>query len=454
MTRSGGLGQPADKTMHAAPVFADRIAASGLYMAAASITISASMQTAGLLIALLAALLTPACWRWTLRQPLLWLCLALAVFIVLRASSAASEFPDTAAAQHRAAIDWIRLLLFVPLAFWLIAPPERVTRLLVIAALGVVVGTAIAAVQYLQLPGHDSDRFGGMLRKPIVYAFYVSLVFIGTCIWLPEMSAWHRRYRGWKQILLAAALLSALALLAWGFVASRSRTPLLPLVFVLPPLLVVRYARHWKGIGFVRGMLGLVVLLLTAVSIVTSDAIGSRLQEVVTALDAVGTVGLKAAEHDNVTLRLLMWQFGIENWLQRPWLGWGPGSIEMLQRTLGTLPALKDEPWDHLHNAYVQILFCFGAVGALLFGTVFTVLCAALAGRVTREARQVRAPGTPVSDTLSLFLFGILASILVYSLTDFRHLNHDWRTFWLLTAAAATACATSQPPRVTHAVNG
>jgi O-antigen ligase len=115
-------------------------------------------------------------------------------------------------------------------------------------------------------------------------------------------------------------------------------------------------------------------------------------------------------------------------------LGWGPGSVEPIlaaSRAL-ELNLVGGKPWDHLHSAYVSTLFAFGIVGVLLFGILFAAL-------ILPIWRRYRGGGIQRNDAI-FFICGF-AMIAIYSTTDFRHLNHDWRMFWLLFAGMAYGCS-------------
>lgn len=73
-----------------------------------------------------------------------------------------------------------------------------------------------------------------------------------------------------------------------------------------------------------------------------------------------------------VNIRLQLYELGVEKWRERPWLGWGMRSTQVL---------IADADLDtggvshvHLHNAYLDAIVGIGLIGAGLLGVVFVLL--------------------------------------------------------------------------------
>jgi O-antigen ligase len=78
---------------------------------------------------------------------------------------------------------------------------------------------------------------------------------------------------------------------------------------------------------------------------------------------------------------------------------------------------------DHLHNTYLEVLVRFGLVGALLMvGTL---------GLLARGFWVAHREGRLPFD-YAWFLTGALGLMAVWSLSDFRLLHPDWRSYWIL----------------------
>ncbi|MEJ2426252.1 MAG: O-antigen ligase family protein [Candidatus Thiodiazotropha sp.] len=149
-------------------------------------------------------------------------------------------------------------------------------------------------------------------------------------------------------------------------------------------------------------------------------------------LGIVVSQGLEKAPLSSSTYRLHLWQFGLEKWLQRPFTGWGPGTTHALVEADNN-PGLRDErgvSFDHLHNAYLEVVFQLGLIGIVLIALV----CGLMIAKLMEAYRRKR-----VSLYFIAFLFGNFALISVYSLTDFRHLHWNWRFYWLIIAGITFA---------------
>lgn len=420
-----------------------RIGVAGLYLCALGTWLSTAMQGIGLALAVLSFVVDRRAWRWAFTSPVFWLCGGMGVYVFARAHFGALEFPPTAELQTEAARDWIKLLIFLPLAWLLWQAPARIPRVMALCALGLLAGTLMALDPDTIRAVMGGARFGGRLSKPIAFAFYVSVCLLGMALlaprWLSRPSG--NRWIGW---LLIAATGIVTVLLAWLFLASQSRGPLLAMAGVFPIALAVRYwpgrktapGTHRAGWAVAAGIAGVVLLF----GIYNADHLAQRIEAEMPSAGIVFDQGLDQAPRNSTTLRLQMWRFALEKWAERPWFGWGPGSIRHLleQEQNPALHFSPSEPWDHLHNAYVQALFSFGVTGAALIGMLLALLCAG----VMREYRQGRVP-----RDMAVFVLANFGLIAVYSLTDFRHLNHDWSSYWQLLAAIALALGTPAGPQ-------
>jgi O-antigen ligase len=411
------------------------IALFGIMLAAAGTTTSAAATSIGLPLAFLLFLSSGRGWHWARAMPLFWVSSAAIVYIAVRSYLAAKEIPVTAELQYEHAGDWVTLFLFVPVAWWLQRKRTHIYWVAFVFALGLAIGTLVA------LNAHtfhrilfSGARYGGMLDKPITYAFYLSVGLIGIIVWMPRWLSWcaHRGERAkWLGV---AALVAVASILFFGFLASKSRGPLFALLIVMPFAAAFRYGPavvRMRKRTRMAVYAGLVLCVLALVGVSAKIGLLQRGEAAVAHVEQVTEEGLDETALNNVTYRLRMWRFGIEQWRKRPVFGWGPGSIRWLQVHKGGLVRHRSgATWDHLHSAYVQTLVSFGLIGVLLVG-------ATLAGLVMMVVRRYRE-GRVESDD-AIFIVATMVLILLYSLTDFRHLNHDWRAFWVLFGAVGVA---------------
>lgn len=415
----------------------ERIGVAGLYLCALGTWLSTALQNLGLALVILTFAINRRAWRWAFSSPVFWLCGIAAAYVLTRGHYAAIEFPTTAELQLKASQDWVKLTLFIPIAWYLQRSPKHIPWVLVLCGLGLMARTLanldVGTVKAIL----NGMRYGGHLGKPIAYAFYMSVCLLGVTILAPRwLQLDSNRAVYWAKNIGTGILIAALF---WLFLAAQSRGPLLALASVLPIALAVRY---WPSrqttrvknnhIWHVVIGIGLAVLLL---GISGAHMLAKRIVDELPSAETALDDSLGKAPRDNTTLRLQMWSFGIEKWTERPWFGWGPGSTQHVLATKDN-PALRHdsgEPWDHLHSLYVQLLFSFGLVGAGLAGSIAVLLCLGIVQRY-RKGR--------LCQDETIFLLGNFGLIAIYSLTDFRHLNQDWSSYWLMLAAITLASGT------------
>ncbi len=416
---------------------ADRIALFGLGVLALGNPLGAFLHNLGLGLLILAFAAQPAAWRWVLDRRETWLAIVLALHVLLVTAWAAGQWPDTSDLQWKAAGAWLKLLLFLPVAWLLVGKPERI-RLSGFLFVGGVLLSGIAALgkaAYLGLP--VPGRFGGLLDKPISYAFYalVSLTVLGTHG--RELLGRARR-RGWPvSVATGLSLAGAATFLLWAVVASGSRGPIVALLSACVAYFVAwqRWMPAAQRFGAREAVYAAVALaLLLTFAHQETRLLAARFTEA-PQLSFLGAGPPLGPEANTVNMRYSMWQFAWQHIQERPLAGWGPGTLETIERSDGDPRLLIDgKPWDHLHNAYLQMLFNFGVVGSLLFAAIALSLLSGVwwacrAGSIDPH-----------------WLVGVSAgavALAVYSITDFRHLNFDWRGFWTLTAGAVLALGAS-----------
>lgn len=142
--------------------------------------------------------------------------------------------------------------------------------------------------------------------------------------------------------------------------------------------------------------------------------------------------GLDQAPLDSSTYRLHLWRFGITKWLERPLVGWGLGMTDPLVQAENAeeLKNFGRESFDHLHNAYLELLLQLGVIGYVLVLWQAVLMTVSL----IKAARE-----RGLSIHLFSFYMGNFVLNAVYSLTDFRHLHWNWRYYWLILAGVVLA---------------
>ncbi len=130
---------------------------------------------------------------------------------------------------------------------------------------------------------------------------------------------------------------------------------------------------------------------------------------------------------DSTGYRAHLYRFALEGILERPVWGAGPAVSKRFIQESGreTLksPNWKGEMqwWDHLHSTHLEILFHYGAVGALLWLWLY--------GSLFLGVQRAWKEGA-ISTSMWLFSLASLIYLFLWALFDFRSLHPDWRFFW------------------------
>lgn len=396
----------------------------------------------------------------------IWWLLALGV--TAAAARGAWLWPETADAQWQAALGWIKVLLFLPLAWWLRADPARAGRVLALALAGWWLGFALH-VDWVAWTRFEWLERTGFQFKILLSGLVASIVLLGLALLYPVGAArapLRRLALVVVWMLVAASALLALfaaqsrgawlafllvfpAAVAWRWLPPRAAPPvallvrrvLLALVIALPlaGLAVWSLQVRWAQSPPVMPSTPEIVAAPTPESapepmpaesvpesVSASPADAPALPEVTEAIDR----HLLPSGDISLHLRAAVQRYGLEKWAERRWLGWGPGATDWLIEQGRRDGDLRDAPesgvagWlAHFHNTALEILVQFGVVGAALFA-------AALGLTLVRLARAGRHAGA--ARGLYLFAFGALVMYGVMSLTNFSLSHRDSRSLLIL----------------------
>jgi hypothetical protein len=307
----------------------ERIAVFGLYLLAFGVWLGPALSSVGAGLVILMFTVRARAWRWAIADRIFWICATGIIYIMVRSWMAASEMPEAAEMQWKHGLAWIQLLMFIPVAWIIALVPARLRTAAVLAAGGMLVGTVMAFEATTLSEISSVGRFGGYLDRPVVYAFYVSIVLLGITVWGGAIFSAEGPAPAWVRRTAAGLMWATVILLVWAFFASKSRGPLLALLLVLPIALVWRYGAAATKMGGHRRPIILGLFLATI--LVAGLSAGPVLERVRTdggAAWAALKEGLDEVPLTASTLRLHMWRYAIRRWSERPMLGWGPGSVE------------------------------------------------------------------------------------------------------------------------------
>jgi O-antigen ligase len=412
-----------------------------LFLFAFSAFLSTTALSIGLGLILGASILNRSLWPRLRRDPLLIVCIVSTVYLILRTLWAIWEFPDSRQLQEDQAWDWFRLWLFLCVGWWINGDTKRIRWVLVLALVGLLTGMVY---HWSSHPGLlRSGKRTGFHLPIIAFGLYSSTAILGLLTMAPRI--WGKRQNLLYYLRLGLWLV-ALVLLGQGLIMTGSRGAWIAAILVIPPMVLLRYHAAWKRRALSRwrsiGLVSVTMALFALLIVGNLPQIQKRLIYERQTFEATWDRNFDQVPTHGFGVRVQAFRYGLSKWLERPIFGWGPGSTQYLISHSGE--QILQQPlsgggyvWlDHLHNTYLEVLFRFGLVGALL---ILTVL-----GLLLRGLWIAHLEGRVPTDYM-LFLTGTLPLMAVWSLSDFRLLHPDWRSYWILIAGMAHAFRPSLP---------
>jgi len=414
----------------------ERFAFIGVVLLATSAFLSTAGASLGLALVSLAFVADFDRWRVLLSSPVTLATAAVGAFVILHTLGMVIARTDWSSSLGEGAADWLKLLWFIPFGFCLGGSVRRTLMALGLALAGLLLGMfwRLDWTSLLADPARFFSTRAGFGFPAVAFALYSGTALIGLITLGGRLvgSRGVSRYRPPSVRFLGWLL--ALAVLLQGFIQSQTLAAWLAMAVVLPVILIAQY-RQWRtpGMGWslrrrvaIGGACVLVALLLAANSALLSHRAGIDADR--TREPPSGAVTDAARSSFDQRWHLLL--FGLEQWRERPWLGWGADVTDELIAS-GDRPQLRLESGQllrHLHNTYLEVLVQFGVLGFTLFALPMLALLEGL----RRASKERRIPAD-----LSLFFGGALLFTLLWCLIDYRVVHHDWRVYWVLLIGSA-----------------
>jgi O-antigen ligase len=316
------------------------------------------------------------------------------------------------------------------LIFWLtwlaIRPPNRAE---VVLNIFVYVAVALGFVAILQasgvLPARMDSRVSATMGNPNLFAAYLVMI-------LPIVAS---MFLTRKRVISAIASATVYAFLFLSMIFTGTRSAIIGLAATL--VCVTCYslisAKHDKSRSpIVRITIILLISVLISVSTmrisvspfrrfaVLFDQIESASQNESFADEKIQTdAPEKKSDSVNVyaTPRLAIWTATIEMIKQRPIIGWGAGSFQLVFPSYRS-PDFKrhhlTNNTDHAHNEYLEISATIGVVGVL-------IACIAMVYFVLPVGKKLRRGSKPDDTRLRTMMIGCVAGIfgaLIHAVTS------------------------------------
>lgn len=375
-------------------------------------------------------------WRVLGQDPIIKVCLVFAVYTAGHSLIAYVTAPgeELAEAVADTGTDWIKLLLFVPFAYWVGGRRQRIGWLLFLALLGF----AIGFLRKIDWASFDATFFYTRFEvylPAIAFGMFAGLAVLGL-IALREAfwAAGSSRIPGWVRL---ASWLLLLALMLVALFLSFSRSTWIAFAVAALLLFYLEWRAHpalvqqSQGKATRRALSGLLVAVSLMALVVTQwDRIADRMFYENQTAAQVLRGDWSEVDSNSIGLRIHALRFTAHLWSERPWLGWGAGSSRYLIAHSERPELLMDEGiWlPHLHNAYAEILVQLGAVGLVLAAAIIFLL-------VRGTARECRSGKVP--RALCRFLLATAVYVLLWNLGSFRIVRHDGLFFWIMFAGVA-----------------
>jgi O-antigen ligase len=136
-------------------------------------------------------------------------------------------------------------------------------------------------------------------------------------------------------------------------------------------------------------------------------------------LEAIANGAFTDLPADAYGLRIYWWKLGVEKWMERPFFGWGPGSVEYLFRKSDN-KIIRRYASQHkdFHNSLLHVLVQVGIVG-----TAFLMMALWLILKALRESYAARW----LKRDVFLFTMGAIALFLMASMVNLRTRDHFGR---------------------------
>lgn len=355
-------------------------------------------------------------WRLVLpafrREPLALLCLLWIGYLLI--SAAVSPVP------MRELLDEIRnmsrLFLFLVIAWWMGGMRRGALQLYALALAGLLLAIAFNMDwQNVAQLFNGSRRMDFGIINPLHFGLMCSIGILGVLIFYREILGLdHARHGSWQAYARIVLWLFLLLVLIQGFVSSQARGVWAALAIALiasSPLFALLLLREKMRYGPVKVITATAFVLAIGAGLVISqwDVFESRYKQERGAIEAIFDDREGDVPLSSLGIRVHLWEWGVEQWKQRPWLGWGAMSTRYLLERSDLSPRLRAVPGSHVHNTYLELLITTGIVGVMIL--IAAVFC------LVRGILSVRREG-PFIDMIGVFTFSALLCFAIASMTN------------------------------------
>lgn len=385
----------------------------------------------GLLILLIAFVINFQKFRQLLKgEIIVLLYVALSLYALISAFYWANTIPELSNTHWRHAGGYAGLI-FPLVGIWLYVYQRHLALIFTL----VMVGLMIDIFQATYGEWYLIER---AIVRPWTYSFgkaqiglglYASTIVLGLVLFLPRMLK--RPLKKISKVILLLVWIFFIVFFTEIIVLVKSRGVLLAITVVFPVILYIFFRNLYRTNASSKTKLPpyAVPLFLGASILILALANSSIIMERVLynwqENKQIFSSDMSEIPYTSVGKRVHISLYGVKRWLEKPVLGWGPGSVKYLIKQHDN-PQLRNLP--HSHNAYIDILMRLGIIGFLLFGATVVILL--------NKTFHAYKEGIVRTDML-LFIFGSVGILAIWSVSATRMIHVDWRFYWLLLAGTA-----------------
>ena len=261
-------------------------------------------------------------------------------------------------------------LLMTVLVGVLLAVHVKLFRVIQLFFVALTIGAVICLIFVFVSPGTaiaPGGEWTGLFRhKNVLGMTMATQVITGACLFL----------QGWRPGFTAAAATLGVGML----LMSRSGSALVSLTIAMTLLLAVFvYRRGHMVFVFSMGVL----LSALAAGLLYTDA--ARIDIVESVLDSMG-------KDSSLTGRTLLWEFGMDAFQERPWLGFGYHAWWATGETAAeTLRMVTKFQLFMFHNNFLEVAVAFGVLGLIALGAVILFVLATSVRAFLADPQYIRA---------------------------------------------------------------
>jgi len=276
-----------------------------------------------------------------------------------------------AAVKYQVLDRLIRFFFFLPLAWWIGANRVTGDRILLLAALGLLLAVLLDPNLSDSLKTlWQGERIDFNLRNAQHTALFFGLMLIGCTAYLMEQKP--SKPPGNRLLLLC--LLVPVALV--GFWGAQTRAAFLAMLICGLVAIFGYLVKHWRIYNGKRKT-RLAVIFVVAVALLwvpASKVMQQRFSAEQSTLNSLMAGDLDSVPFTSMGIRIHSWAESI-HWIEaKPLTGWGLSARGDVIRLAEDFPPEVKQKYSHLHNSYLELLLAYGLVGLIFFIALLVIV--------------------------------------------------------------------------------